>query len=509
MTVHTVRAGARSLSDAAPATARARAQLAAFAVVAAIAVFHVATVREGHAWGDDFSLYILHARNIAGGVPYAQTGYIFNERMSLIGPETYPPVFPVLLAPVYLAFGLNLFALKLVGIAFFAAALVLVLRMFADQVEPVEAVVLVAAVGLNPLFWSFKDNVVSDLPFLAFVWAGLYLCRSAHRSDGSVDDRAGIVLLTSLSFYLAYGTRSVGLILLPCLWAYTALAFRRPTAFAVKVSALTLLAVIAQGALLHSDRGYLSVFGFGPGGEGEGWRFILRTPFENPPLLLSSFSELWENGYSGRGRQAVTLLGLAAAGVGFIGRVRRALTPYEVFVVLYTTAIVLLPMEMDPRFMFPVLPFFFRYVLVGVRSLFGGPAASRGLVAVCVLIAAVYGSRYTTLAFGPIDDGITSAPVRQFVEYIRSHTGDRDVVVFRRPRALALLAERRSAAAHVAADDNELSRYLRSIGATYLVIGPEHVDPAYHAYLTGVVRRQADRFEQVFANAEFTVYRIA
>ena len=34
-------------------------------------MFYLATIREGHAWGDDFSMYIRHAQNIARGEPYA------------------------------------------------------------------------------------------------------------------------------------------------------------------------------------------------------------------------------------------------------------------------------------------------------------------------------------------------------------------------------------------------------------------------------------------------------
>ena len=43
-----------------------------------IVIAQVLTVREGHNWGGDFAQYILHARNIVEGRPYAQTGYIYN-----------------------------------------------------------------------------------------------------------------------------------------------------------------------------------------------------------------------------------------------------------------------------------------------------------------------------------------------------------------------------------------------------------------------------------------------
>ena len=69
-------------------------------VAALIGLFYLATIRPGHAWGDDFAQYIHHARNLATGVPYAATGYIYNPYNPTIGPRTYPPGFPLLLAPV-------------------------------------------------------------------------------------------------------------------------------------------------------------------------------------------------------------------------------------------------------------------------------------------------------------------------------------------------------------------------------------------------------------------------
>jgi hypothetical protein len=54
------------------------ARILSFSIILAVGGFFLATIREGHGWGDDFSLYILHARNIAEGISYQQTGYIYG-----------------------------------------------------------------------------------------------------------------------------------------------------------------------------------------------------------------------------------------------------------------------------------------------------------------------------------------------------------------------------------------------------------------------------------------------
>ena len=53
-------------------------------LLAIITAFHVATVREGHLWGDDFAMYIHHAQNIVEGRPYAEYRLHLQSRHSRV-----------------------------------------------------------------------------------------------------------------------------------------------------------------------------------------------------------------------------------------------------------------------------------------------------------------------------------------------------------------------------------------------------------------------------------------
>ena len=79
------------------------------ALLVAIGTFHTATVRQGHLWADDFAMYVHHAQNLVEGRSYTDTGYIFAS--VVVGPKYYPPIFPILLAPIYRVSGLNLIPL--------------------------------------------------------------------------------------------------------------------------------------------------------------------------------------------------------------------------------------------------------------------------------------------------------------------------------------------------------------------------------------------------------------
>jgi hypothetical protein len=70
-----------------------------------VGVLYLSTIRTGEAWDDDFAMYVHEAKNIAVGIDYRNTGYIYEREYAELGPKTYPPVFPLLLAGVYKGFG--------------------------------------------------------------------------------------------------------------------------------------------------------------------------------------------------------------------------------------------------------------------------------------------------------------------------------------------------------------------------------------------------------------------
>ena len=126
---------------------------------------YLATLRQGQQWGDDFAMYILQARNVAAGQWSAPTGYIYNPHAPKVGPAAYPPVFPLMLAPLYRIWGLNLTPMKVEVTLCLLAALYLVFEFGAHLMPFAWAAGATAAVGLSPYFAAFKENVVSDLPF--------------------------------------------------------------------------------------------------------------------------------------------------------------------------------------------------------------------------------------------------------------------------------------------------------------------------------------------------------
>lgn len=475
-------------------------------VILSVSLFYLLTIRQGHEWGDDFSMYIHHAKNIVEGIPYGKTGYIYNPYLQLyyahqaqIGPKTYPPVLPLLLAPVYYFWKLNLNAYKVCIILTFILSLFVIARAFRNYLSPPWLAALIFILGYNPFFWRYKDNIVSDLPFILFTYLSLYLISKASESREAGGPTALSILLVSVSIYLAYGTRSIGLLMLPCLLLSDFINYRKLTAFAVKVVFLAGALIILQNLLIHNDASYADHLGFSIGGVVHHLREYTKES-----------SELWLNGYNKPLRLALFAVVTGCSIAGYYSSLRRKAGCYEIFLPLYLAALLAVPVYGGLRFLMPVIPLYLLYALVGIKDL--GRAreklAAPVLAALMAAIVITYLGQYTKLDFGPIREGIDKAEAQQLFAYIRGNTAVDDTFIFRKPRALALFTGRNASSWHMPADDQELWSYLQKINAGFVVLGPKGLEPEDQAYLSGFIGRNSRRLEKAFSNMDFDVYRI-
>ncbi len=473
-------------------------RIALISLILAVGTFYVTTIRAGHEWGDDFSLYILHAKNLVEGVRYEQTGYIYNPALALLGPQTYPPVFPVLLTPIYKLWHLNLTAMKIEVIVIFLLSLLTIFACLKTSLPWPYLLALVAIVGFNPFIWQFKDNIVSDLPFVLFVYLSLFLIHSRYQVNQTAGSQNLQALLLGLVLYLAYGTRSIGIVLVPSLLIIEFIKNKKLTAFALKTVLLTGTLIVLQSVFLHSDRSYAGHIGFS-----------LITTVHNALDFTSEFSAVVAPvSYKVlRLGMFAAITGLAMAGC--FSRLKERITVFEVFLVLYLIPLLILPMPVNVRFLLPIMPIYLLYVFLGIRTLAQGQR-KEGAILLFLLIAifASYGARFASLDYGPIRDGIAKKEAQELFDYVKNEMGQNDVLIFRRPRALALFTGHKAAAWHQSADDQSLWNYFRQINATHLVIGPKQIETEDQEYFGNFIARHRDQLQETFSNEDFHVYRI-
>jgi hypothetical protein len=465
-------------------------------LLATIGSFYFATIRDGHAWGDDFALYIQHAKNIVQHVPYSQTNYIFNPHIPDAGPRTFPPGYPLLLSIVYWHFGMNFTAMKAENIVLFILFLVVLFLLLRPELPGSYVNATIAIIGFNPYLWNFKDAVVSDIAFVLFAYIALFLIQRTYRSySGKVPWMT--VVGTAAMIYAAYATRSVGLVFIPMLFLYELLRYKRVPRIAISVTVLFLVGWFLQAKLLHNDSDYLLQVNLAP-------KSIIHRSLDCFIAIQRWF--FWKPTLN-QGIRTVIFVGLWGLAIfGYVTRVRREITSYELFPFLYSGVVTLFPaLGAEPRYMLPVVPLFFLFVFSGVEALPKISSLDTRKYAFIVLLvgtAGIYASIYSTMKLDSIRDAIDKNGYELF-DYVRTNTEPTAVFVFRKPRALGLFGERRTSMYHPYHDENDLWKYFTTIHADYLVEGPID-EPYWHTFIAS----QKDKLLEVHSNPEFTVYKI-
>ncbi len=478
------------------------ARWAAPAAAVLVALLHAAALGDGPGptYGDDWALYLLHARGLAEGRPYADTGFLVNPLNPWFSPQRYPPGFSLLLAPVYAAAGLDFRALKGVVVLGLAGTLLLLARLARRDLSPAAAAGVVVLAGLHPFVWTFRDDLLPDLPFTSLCLLALALGERAAAADLRPAERAAWCAAAVAAVAAAVATRSIGVVLVPALAVALLLRARRPglALLAGGAAGATLLAALlaltpAGSAYVSQLRGLAEVYGTSallPGPErARGAGYALAT--------------LWANGYWDGGAKAVALGTMLLAALGLAPRLRRP-SAHEVFFVAYLCAVLLWPAA-DPRYFLPVLPLYVLYGVLGARRAWrAGARPARAAVALAALaMAATLAGRYAALAAAPPGDGRVGAEAMALYRHLRGHTpaGARFMAV--RPRALALYARRAATPPpRRETPDRVTLAFMERAGIGYVVVraGADKLRP--------LVEGSPMRFRRVYANREYQLFRI-
>jgi hypothetical protein len=389
---------------------------------------------------------------------------------------------------------MNLRAMKVEIVVFFAAALLLVFLTFEGIVSNPVLLAAIAAIGFSPGIWELKDSIVSDIPFLSFFFLALLFLTRWRR------ETVGRAVLAGAVFYLAYGTRSVGLVLPPVLLIDDLIRRRRITRFAFIAGGVFLCCAIVQGALVHNNRSYFQTLS----------SFHPSTVLGNVRYYVSLASMMWDNGYFDVLRKPLFAATALLATVGFAARVRSGITVFEIAVAGMVAILLLWPAPQGLRFLLPLIPLLLLYTFIGVQLVESAVTgrANRGWGVLCVLILATYGARYSHTNFGPLVEGIAKPQSVEFFRYISTRTPPDEMIVFSKPRALALFAGRRATANHQPATDAELWDFLQKTGARYFAVGPLAAEEERRDYQLRFVERNRARLTPAFSNSDFQVFTI-
>ncbi len=411
----------------------------------------------------------------------------------------YPPIFPLLLAPLYHWFGLALRPMKVECICFFMVALYFVYLLVKNESSEWVALATVALIGFCPYFWDFKDVVYSEFPFLAFAYAALYLGQRSEQADPNGRTSLACGAAVGILSYLAYGTRTVGFLVLGAILLRQLVLWRRVTRFSLAAGAVFVIGVIAQKLVLRSSPDYVGSF----------LRVVtVRDFFVAPWHYFVGLPVLWENGRSSSVQWLTYgITGLLAARCAW-ARWREKWRLIDIFAVLYGFFIIWFPWG-GKRYLIPIMPFYVFYVLSGLEILTSGslrPARLWLSGALAALVIGGFVSEYSTMDWAEIADGIQRSAVTEMVQYVKDHIGPKGMVVFEKPRFLSLYAETRASDIYEVPQTDEMLRYYRKIGVTDVIIPKEPVEERT-AFLFHLMIEKRSQFEKIFENGAFAIYK--
>jgi hypothetical protein len=340
--------------------------------------------------------------------------------------------------------GFDLFALKVLNIAFFALFLTVLHAFLRLRLSAVVALLLVGAFACNPTLLQAQDHVLSDIPFLFFSTLALYSIERFVRPRPAVPD-ALAAMAVGAAIFAAAATRLNGLLLLGVLATAQGLSYRawpevhRARRAVLPYASFGLLILSYSLAVPSGDSSYLGYYRALTAASLLG---NLHSYAQLPAAMLIDVP--LSSGF-------ILLLELAfVIGLLFHPLRNAALAAY---VVLLLGTFIPWPFTPVPRFLFPILPPIALIAADGSRSVASllspagrrvarrtGLALTGALVALSLFTSARAG--WSNLQNGRTIRGPFDASSTELFEFVREQTPSDSVLVFFKPRVLRLLTGR-------------------------------------------------------------------
>ncbi|MEL6132899.1 MAG: hypothetical protein AAFR59_05995, partial [Bacteroidota bacterium] len=142
--------------------------------------------QNGHNWGGDFAAYLMQGEAIAKGdweLLEAQATFRHDYSIPRDSPEYYPWGFPLLMAPFLSGDTIPWTLLKYVMMVYYLGALWIFLLWISKQLFLPQLWLLGIFWAVHPFMIDFKDQILSDYPFLFWSILALYTMQQKPREN--------------------------------------------------------------------------------------------------------------------------------------------------------------------------------------------------------------------------------------------------------------------------------------------------------------------------------------
>jgi hypothetical protein len=382
-------------------------------------------------------------------------------------------------------------------------------------------------VAFSPLYWDIKNSVVSDIPLLMFVYVGLLLSDKIETLQQEGHNAIVAAIAFGVVAYLAYGTRSLGLFVIVAFFI-SQLYNRRGLTSAAFCSALVFSTLFVWQSLeLHTDKSYIDSMGNAGNAHASGYAtnyldvlyrtgsYLLKNVMRNLVQYLKEVKWYWESGSNTIIAGIATVATGLLCGLGFIKTIRESVSAGEAFFVVYSLFLLAVPFFQGTRYLIPVFPMYAIYIFKGFDySLDQGYLTIKYLLYVTTIafVIGTYLVNYYRIDYSPYQYGIATKTSQEMFDYIKNETPRDSLIAFQKPRAMALLGERKSVS-YFYNDGNDfesikLINFLKDIKATHVVTSNGvWGDEESEGYVNWAKTEKVFLVEK-FHNKDFSVYAV-
>ena len=412
-------------------------------VIIIVSVFlGASTLTRGHNWGDDFASYIMQAGSILNGSTQGfveRNSFTIFESSNQIGPVAYPWGYPIILTPVYAIKGIHPLSLKLPGLLFYAGFLICLYLLMKQRLTQAETLVLVSLFAFNPLLLQFLDQILSDIPFLFFSTLALLLLSDRNRDNDIHYTLIGIII------FFAFFIRTTGILLLASFVAFeifTILGHYANRDQTRRRFRNVLITCLAFGCLFLTN---LWLF---PGGEMSHLalyqEFAIKTALGFASAYFQVFNLFFGEATAWRIIYYIVFV-FFLLGMWFK---RKEELLFIMFFSFWMILLITWPAWQGPRFIFPLLPLFIYFAFEGMKAVAGKYARTGQwlfygfwLSIIGVFLLNSGANAYINVRNDRGINGPFDPYSREVYNYIKEKTTPDSVVIFFKPRVMAMMTE--------------------------------------------------------------------
>jgi hypothetical protein len=347
--------------------------------------------------------------------------------------------------------------------------------------------------GCNSVFWNQRNSILSEFPYLMFSFGALLVIQRAYEHLSAENWRLGVGLLPSALLYCAYGTRTIGIALVPAVVLADLFKFKRPSQFVIAVIAITGVFVLVQGLLITSPKSYVNAF-----------RFSWGTLFTNALFYAKALSYVWQNGFSKAAQIAFALFFTALAAMGFVRNLWKEKSVREFYLLTYLVLFAW-SAQVGLRGLLPILPLYFVYGLQEFERMVESVGANRAaaMVALLVVVGTMYCGEFREETRQTPALNVRDTTAQELFAFLKVHTQPSDILVCSKPRSLALFVNRDVAGLDFGEPPEDSASFMKSIHAVWF-IKTRWDPPALEHLLQGANGRAVE----VFPNSDYQVFHL-